>query len=577
MNLSSYLKKRPNSSKWQLRWMVPLAARPIVGRAEFTKSLGVTDRVEAEKLAYPILAAWRDRVANALASRTSFDGNKVLREATDAEVDAHHVFRFETMKGIMRSFTEDDVRLAGGDIAKIKKKLEKSRERLASLLFTGEVATYLKLTEGEMRDRGLIISSDPVKRDEHARKAVQVLIDSYRYVEAEIVDQGHNYEPSKFLVDVTNFQKQPSTETVMAMFDQYAAQRLSEGVKRRDGINQDRIVVERLADFIGRNKKISAVTRSDIRDWRNIIANLPKNYRNMKVYDGMSIGAVAAHASSNGIEGLSPTTQNKYLSTISPLFKWAIQHGFADNNPCDGLFLNIDKQARPHPTFTSFELNRIISSPLFTGCKGDGYEHQVGNIRVNDWRKWIPLLCFFTGSRIGEVAQLRLSDVRFEHERWFIHIRHDPTVGQQTKSNKGRIIPLHRTVEFAGFKQFYDNRQSLDGNDGMLFDGLVLNRRGHIGASPSRFWRNYLSKIGLKNGGDGKGSHSFRHTLADELRAAGYLDDQFGPLILGHNKTSVTAGYGRMPQGTAKMLCEMIDAVKFEGVNFDALYASKKG
>lgn len=110
----------------------------------------------------------------------------------------------------------------------------------------------------------------------------------------------------------------------------------------------------------------------------------------------------------------------------------------------------------------------------------------------------------------------------------------------------------------------------------MLFEGIVTNKRGHIGAAPSRFWRQYLTKIGLKQDGDGKGSHSFRHTLTDELRAAGFMDNQFGPLILGHNNASVTAGYGRMPQGTADMLCSMIDGVKFAGVDFSGIRKNSK-
>ncbi|RYF31591.1 MAG: hypothetical protein EOO38_31510 [Cytophagaceae bacterium] len=62
-----------------------------------------------------------------------------------------------------------------------------------------------------------------------------------------------------------------------------------------------------------------------------------------------------------------------------------------------------------------------------------------------------------------------------------------------------------------------------------------------------------------------------KDTQHDELRAAGFLDDQFGPLILGHHKANVTAGYGRMPQGTADMLCAMIDGVRFTGVDFASI------
>lgn len=53
--LNSYLRKRPQSQHWQLRMMVPAAARPVIGKREFTKSLGVTDRRRAEETALPVL------------------------------------------------------------------------------------------------------------------------------------------------------------------------------------------------------------------------------------------------------------------------------------------------------------------------------------------------------------------------------------------------------------------------------------------------------------------------------------------------------------------------------------------
>jgi integrase len=166
-----------------------------------------------------------------------------------------------------------------------------------------------------------------------------------------------------------------------------------------------------------------------------------------------------------------------------------------------------------------------------------------------------------------------LPDLRQEHGRWFADIRHDELTGQATKSGKARMVPLHKELELAGFISFLEARlSSQQPNDSRLFPQLEKNARGHIGAKPSRWWRGYLAKIGIKGGADGKGAHSFRHTLSDELRAAGFLDDQFGPLILGHRRASVTAGYGRLPQGTADMLCAMIDGVQFKGVNFAGLH-----
>jgi integrase len=109
-------------------------------------------------------------------------------------------------------------------------------------------------------------------------------------------------------------------------------------------------------------------------------------------------------------------------------------------------------------------------------------------------------------------------------------------------------------------------RTNRDG-DARLFPELQPNARGQISWTPSRFWRTYLIRVGIKNGGDGFGSHSFRHGLADQLRVAGYLDDEI-EVALGHNQVTVTAGYGQVRQGTVARLSVMIEAVTFPGIDF---------
>ena len=74
----------------------------------------------------------------------------------------------------------------------------------------------------------------------------------------------------------------------------------------------------------------------------------------------------------------------------------------------------------------------------------------------------------------------------------------------------------------------------------------------------------------MKAGADGLGTHSFRHTLADELRKVDYLDEHIA-IALGHAFKTVTSGYGRLKQGTVRMQFEMIQRAAFLGVEFDHL------
>lgn len=271
------------------------------------------------------------------------------------------------------------------------------------------------------------------------------------------------------------------------------------------------------------------------------------------------------------------TSVNRHLSTISPLYKWlgGLPAWAGIPNPCNGLFHDKVKNKNRRPSFSTDHLNKILGSPLFTGFLADDREHRPGNMHADDWRKWIPLVCLFTGARIGEIAQLRLCDVRQEHGMPFVHICEDEEAGLQVKSRKSRPAAVHPVLERVGFLAFHGRRLEQAGGDlsAPLFPELEPNARGQISGKPSRWWREYLEAIGVKNGADGFGAHSFRHTLADRLRSeAELLDAQVG-IILGHSQPSTTGGYGALPQGTVNMLRGWMEALRFDGVDFSHFVA----
>ena len=59
------------------------------------------------------------------------------------------------------------------------------------------------------------------------------------------------------------------------------------------------------------------------------------------------------------------------------------------------------------------------------------------------------------------------------------------------------------------------------------------------------------------------------------MRNAGFLDAQFGSLILGHADKWVTGGYGEIQQGTAQMRSAMLESVKFGDLDFRKLLSAK--
>lgn len=583
MNLNSYLHKRDHSQAWQLRWMVPKAARPLIGKAEFTKSLRVTDRGVAEGLAYRQLAEWKALVDHALMNGKVGSTVVAPRSATPPPQSAAEIEQAAVAIGYELASLKASALIAAkaksrSDYDALYAKFDEWHRKSVRDLNAGNLSYWAERTRQLYMRRGWSLDENSAGFALFVRTMAQAGIDTFARAKAKMDGSVNNFEPSPIVRDaiVAKQSLAKDGETVLGLFERYAATRRAEGRKRADTINQDRKVIALFSNFVGDQRSLRSILPSEVRDWRNAVASLPPAYRKRAANAGLSLQEASDRARKAGEKGISPSTVNKYMSTISPLFDWAKREGYVENNPCKGLFLDLQKGKKSgrnrRPPFSVDQLNKILKSPLFTGFAKDGKEWQPGENRASDWRYWIPLVCLFTGARIGEIAQLRVDDVRNDGGIAYLWIKDDDATGQTTKSGHCRPSPIHTKLQTLGFLKYVDSQKNraLKDGDTRLFPQLLPNNRGQISWVPSRFWRTYLTRIGIKSGGDGYGAHSFRHGLADQLRLAGYLDDEI-EVALGHNQVSVTGGYGQIRQGTVARIALMIENVAFDGVDFAPL------
>jgi integrase len=551
--------------------------RPIIGKREFIKSLGTSDRREAEALALSIVSVWKaevDACAMAPANDTGEAAVPINRCPTMAEIEeAALLVGFEEASRKLEGLIESKAKLGSGAFEAMRAAFAKRYTDACRKQLAGENGFWLDKARAMARRRGWSITEDSAEFSALVTSLAKCGTDLFRKAVATVEDPGMEFVPSSHTQGLYTRRKERAKqgEGLLDLYDLYAAQRLSEGKKRTDTLQQDRKAVEGFADFVGRDRSLRSITPEEVRGWRNATAALPACYKKHKVYAGMSMKEAADYAVKTNAKRVSLVTVNKNLSAVSSLFIWAKREGYADANPCDGLRYDVDKRKNPRPPFNTAQLNEILASPLFTGFKCDGKEHLPGDQHSRDWRFWIPLVCLFTGARIGEIAQLHVGDIDRQDDHWFIHIRNDEGKGQQTKSGHSRPAPIHSQLEKIGFIEFVQQQQRKAAvtGDEKLFPELSVNERGQNGYA-SRFWRTYLKRIEIKKGADGLGAHSFRHGLADQLRLAGYFDRDI-EVVLGHNQASVTSGYGKLRQGTVARLSAMIEDAKFEGVNFSHL------
>lgn len=573
--LDSYLHKRPQSQHWQLRMMVPVAARAVIGRREFTKSLGVPERKQAEELALPTLMTWKSRVEAALLSKKAEKACLIPIRPTEVELEeAALVVGFERASERVDQLIKVKARLGEASYKALRSEFE--RRHIDSVRrLKGEDYTYWHgHAVRQIQKRGWDLPHSSVQFDEFVHQLARAGTDTFARAVAVIDDTDHAFVPSAPVQAAIKRKEQRARdgERIAQLYDIYEAHRLGEARKRADTLRQDRKIVDEFASFIGVDRSLRSIQPSDVREWRNLQTSLPITYGKRNEFKGMPLRQIAAIAKERGMKTLDLVTVNKKLSAVSALFSWAKREGYVEDNPVTGLFYQVDKQKNARPPFTVEQLNIILRSPLFTGFLEDGKEFKKGDVQARGWRFWLPLVCLFTGARLGEIAQLRLEDVRQDGDVHYIEIKHDEQKGQSTKNKKNRISPLHSTLISIGFVEYIHSQRERAKQDGdqRLFPELEKNERGQSGKE-SRFWRVYLERIGLKEAGDGFGSHSFRHGLTDQLRLAGYFDQDIA-VVLGHSQQTVTSGYGKLRQGTIGRLSEIIEDVRFEGVDFTHLY-----
>ena len=113
-------------------------------------------------------------------------------------------------------------------------------------------------------------------------------------------------------------------------------------------------------------------------------------------------------------DGKAPSTIYNSLNLLSSVFKWARQHGYKVDNPCEGV-------SRPKPNEgRCVDLTDENEAKLLTACeKGPG------------WLVWFVKIAMFTAMRQGEIRALKWKDVHDTH----IHI-------PRSKNGSARDVPL---------------------------------------------------------------------------------------------------------------------------------------
>jgi integrase len=297
--------------------------------------------------------------------------------------------------------------------------------------------------------------------------------------------------------------------------------------------------VRRFREWHG-DLRLGDIDKPKTRDFRDALAKartrLPRKLVKLSLKDLLKLDLShlpSAHAN----------TINKSLNILSAIVAHAIREGKMDRmpsyaNPFQGIKLSVDDRgAEGRGIFEATDLTAIFRTPVYAnGSRPHGGGGEAAF--------WLPLIALLTGARQGELAQLRVEDLRHDPESglWFFDIGTEGGRSIKTASSR-RKVPVHPHLMKVGLLRY---RQSLIDQSGMasadLWPDIKTDAEGRRAGPWSKWFNRYL-RVTAKIEEPSKVFHSFRHTFKRMCRDAG-IGEELHDALTGHSGGGVGRSYG---------------------------------
>lgn len=325
-----------------------------------------------------------------------------------------------------------------------------------------------------------------------------------------------------------------SSITVASLFEQYEQENalnwkpatLSENKASHSALIE-------IFDYLGLNADANAIKRADMLRVRDVLQQLPKN-RKQRFKDAPLVDLLDREDKTDCLDVV--TINNKYLIKMAAVFKWAVRNDLIKKNMSEGLELKVPqrKASEARNAFSTEQVGQLLGAAKVYSQKSSGKPYHY----------YVTALAAITGARLNEVAQLQVKDVRTTGAGTvYIHINEDDSSlpGKSIKNaHSDRCVPLVDEAYgfvLADFMTLVEARRGTDGDDAMVFDGLRLMKNGYGEQVSKWFNRTLLPKVLADR--DGLAFHSFRHTVATQLKQHG-VELAYAQAIMGHSSGSIT-------------------------------------
>ncbi|MBO9406172.1 tyrosine-type recombinase/integrase [Shimia sp. R9_1] len=309
--------------------------------------------------------------------------------------------------------------------------------------------------------------------------------------------------------------------------------------------------VRRFVEVVG-DKDVRLITRSDIEQFKFALVKMPYT-RRPKVLK-MSVQEQIKWADENDSKRIGTPSVNKYLIAIQSILNHAHDRtaifegvkgwrspvkGFIDAKPTVKQDSEEDDGRRP---FTAEEIRRLFDP------EGDFEENFV---KGQTTRRWMAHIMRWTGLRLGETAQIRVSDIQVTAKgTHFVKVTNREQAQSVKREASRRHMPLHPELIALGLLDFVNSIKEKHGEDAWLFQDLNHSSKKERAKHISKAFLRWARKKPYITDPEKLGTHSLRHSFK-------------------------TAGFGRVSEGILNAMCghatsDPATATYIKTVRFDA-------
>ncbi|MBL4930048.1 integrase [Tabrizicola sp. KVB23] len=484
------------------RLVVPKDLRAAVGKSELRAPLG-PDRRTAMKLLPGAVAQLQHQIAQA--ERKAAPAKTTSAPARYPLAPAQIALSHYQQRIAFDDELRNDVRHSYGFVDEAL--VQRLRDAMAGRLTDAELGALIGARVERFRAAGNL-TAEPGS-DEWRQIARALCVAEYEALSrvAERDEGDFTGKPEHpLLVNAKLPEAEPDPVSLSKLWDDYIKARTTAGFMKDSG-KRMRPVVASLRKFLGHNDARN-VTKKNLLDWRD------------QLLDELS----------------AKTVSDIYLSAVRSLFLWAHDNERLPENPAATV-----KQAKPKKQrareagYTDAEAVNILKASRSYQPKSD----PGGRVRETpesiNAKRWVPILCAFTGARVSEITQLRKEDVRKEGDRWIIRIT--PDAGTM-KAGHYRDVPLHRQIVEEGFIRFVEQSDAgpmfHNGKDSAKFAAKAVRMTNQVGT--------WLQECGLVPAGM-QPNYAWRHRFKTQARDLG-ADIRIVDGIQGHAGRTASDGYG---------------------------------